>query len=104
MKENKDQRVSVEPETHLTREAVGADTVARVTAAFQSDPPIGAVVSFVGAVREDRHEQGTVEAIEFTALEPAAEKAIRDLSERLAESTPGERVRLGLVRSAHRQR
>lgn len=87
-----DQRVVITPERHLTAEAIGPQTVRAVCERFEADPAVGAVVTFTGVVRADRLPDGEVQAIEFSAAEAVAERATRELVERLAAETPGERV------------
>lgn len=71
----------------LTRDPIPTDTVERVSAEFRADPRTGAVVSFQGVVRADEIAEGTVSAIEFSAHEAMAERAIHDLIARLTTET-----------------
>jgi len=73
--------------------------VAEVSAVFEREPSVGAVVSFTGVVRADSHAEGTVHAIEFTAAEQVAERAVRELIERITVDSPAEQV---LVHVEHR--
>lgn len=94
-----EERVCIFPEHHLTERTIGAQTVSEVIERFQSEPTVGAVVSFAGVVRADQQTGGEVQAIEFTAQEAVAERAIRGLATRLAGDTPGNRV---LIHVEHR--
>lgn len=77
--------LDIYPGAFLTREALSPETTAAVAAGFQKNTQTGAVVTFSGIVRADRLEAGVVTAIEFSAHEEMAEKAIDTLIRRLAE-------------------
>lgn len=80
----------------LTRDPISQATVDTVSGAFRADARIGAVVSFQGVVRADDIPEGRVTAIEFSAHEEMAERAIGGLIARaVAEiSQPAVRVYL----------
>lgn len=88
--------VHLEPDHHLTQETLKADVVGSITRRWESDPRLGAVVSFAGVVRGDRIESGVVESIEFSAHEEMAEKSVRALVERLASEVSSDTVRVYL--------
>jgi molybdopterin synthase catalytic subunit len=87
---------TIGPAKHLHREPVPRERLAEVSATFEQNRNVGAVVSFCGVVRADElvgSPPGShVEAIEFTAHEEMAERAIRDLCERLAAEVRSEVV------------
>ncbi|MFP4430954.1 MAG: molybdenum cofactor biosynthesis protein MoaE [Spirochaetota bacterium] len=89
-------RVSVEPETFLTDEALSQECVARVTEAWSTDRRLGAVVSFAGVVRGDMVDGSPVAAIEFSAHREMAEESVRRLVERLVADTRSDTVRIYL--------
>jgi molybdopterin synthase catalytic subunit len=80
----------------LTRDPIPQTTVDTVSEEFRADSRIGAVVSFQGVVRADDIAEGRVTAIEFSAHEEMAERAIGGLLARaVAEiSQPAVRVYL----------
>jgi molybdopterin synthase catalytic subunit len=91
-------RPHIGPDRHLVQGPVPRERLTEVTAAFEAIPRVGAVVSFCGVVRADElpdaPEGARVEAIEFSAYEEMAERAIRELCERLAGQTESEAVLL----------
>ncbi|MFP4376199.1 MAG: molybdenum cofactor biosynthesis protein MoaE [Spirochaetales bacterium] len=87
---------TIGPAKHLRQGAVPRERLAEVTATFEQNHSVGAVVSFCGVVRADELPDAPpgsrVEAIEFSAHEEMAERATRELCERLATGVESEAV------------
>lgn len=96
------ERVSVEPDTFLTDEALTQGRVATVTEAWSTDPRLGAVVSFAGVVRGDTVDGSRVVAIEFSAHRQMAEESIRRLVDRLVADTSSDTIRVYLQHAVGR--
>ena len=80
-------------------------TLAEVYTRWSELHDIGGIASFTGQVRADRHQNGTVRGIEFTAQREMATTAAKSFVDRTLAAASGEpmaiymRHRLGLVAS-----
>jgi len=97
----------------LVEEPINLDALIRET----KDPGSGALVVFVGTVR-DHNEGKPVEAVTYEAYKPLAEKALQELEQEVLERFPVRKCRIQhrighlkltepsvaiVVRAAHRQ-
>ncbi|TVQ99869.1 MAG: molybdenum cofactor biosynthesis protein MoaE [Spirochaetaceae bacterium] len=76
--------VLIESEDLFVEGSVNPALIADITDRWSTERSIGAHTVFLGRVRADRHEEGTVSAIEFTTHREMAEKALRNLMIRVA--------------------
>ena len=75
--------IDVEP--LFSHAPLSPELASQVYRAWQEIPGLGGIVTFFGQVRADEHENGTVTAIDFTAHEEMAVRAVRELAEEVAE-------------------
>ena len=87
----------------FVEQPLGPSTLAEVYARWSELHDIGGIASFVGQVRADSHEHGTVRGIEFTAQQEMATTAAWNFVAQTVAATPDQplaiymRHRLGFV-------
>ncbi len=79
----RNRHIDVEP--LFSHEPLSPELASQVYRTWQEAPGLGGIVTFIGQVRGDAHDRGTVTGIEFTAYEEMAVRAVRDLAEEVAE-------------------
>lgn len=88
--------VQFENDELLVQGGVPVAALSEVLTRWASLPHLGAHSVFLGQVRADRHPEGVVSAIEFSAHESMAERALRELAPRVAAEHTAEEVRVFL--------
>lgn len=88
--------VILEHESFLIEGGVPLESLSEVLRLWSGDPEVGAHSLFLGQVRADRHPEGEVTAIEFSAHRHMAERALRALIPRVAAEHTVEAVRVYL--------